>query len=313
MILSASRRTDIPAFYADWFRRRVQEGFFVSVNPFNPRQVKRVDITPERVEVVVFWTKDPWPLVNHLNWLQERGYDYCFQFTLNSYPKELEPRVPPLKTRVESFQRLADKLGPGRVVWRYDPIILSNVTPLSYHEEEFGRLAEALGGCAERVVVSFLDIYSRVAGRSSRLEKKGIYILDITEPRYREELRSLCDFLVKTSEAHDLEIYTCCEEMGPSEIGIRHGKCIDDELIYRLFGKKVGARKDKNQRGNCLCVESTDMGMYDTCQFGCLYCYATGSRKAVRNKIRHHNPDSPLLVGEPDDLVDRCPSQARMF
>ncbi|RKL61957.1 DUF1848 domain-containing protein [Thermoanaerobacteraceae bacterium SP2] len=275
MIISASRRTDIPAFYAQWFMERIREGFFYRVNPFNPKQVKRISLLPEDVEAVVFWTKNPEPMMKYLKELDDRGYRYYFQYTLNDYPRIFEPHMKPAEERFDTFIHLSQKIGTSRVIWRYDPIIISNFTPVDYHVERFGKIAGMLSGSTERVVISFVDFYGKVSRRWKKLIDSGtLKVTDITEAKLRSDMDFFVSKLKKIADDAGLEIFSCAEKVDLSHLGVNHGSCIDANLINRVFNLSIQAKKDKNQRKECLCAESVDIGMYNTCPFLCSYCYA---------------------------------------
>lgn len=302
MIISASRRTDIPKFFTEWFMRRVKEGFFCSRNPFNPSDVRRISLLPEDVDVIVFWSKDPAPIIKHLDELDSMGYRYYFQFTLNDYPRVFEPNVPPVKERIETFRRLADKIGPSRVVWRYDPIIVSTLTPFEYHVDRLATIARSLKGFTERLTVSFLDLYGKVRKRlNASAELSRIGIEDITHPDRREMLLDFARDIAQIAATYDMEVRTCAERVDLSETGIRPGACVDGELISRLLGQPAyaGRRfpKDRGQRPECLCVQSRDMGAYNTCSHACVYCYANYSPVSIRRNLARHSPDSPFMIG----------------
>ncbi len=293
-IISASRRTDIPAFYADWFMNRIRAGYFYRVNPFNTHQVTGFSLAVDDVDAICFWTKNPKPLLQQLGELDDLGYRYYFQFTLNPYDAAFEPHVPPLPERIATFTELAGRIGPQRVVWRYDPIILSSATPLAYHLEQAESIATQLRGATQRLVFSFLDCYGKVAGRLQ--EQTGIVISDITVPHLRGELEQLAWGLKNIADANGMRILSCAEEVDLSVIGIEHGSCIDGELIRELCGGSHNFVKDKNQRGTCGCVESADMGIYNTCFFKCAYCYANMHETTIEANRQHHNPDSASLL-----------------
>ena len=305
MIISASRRTDIPKFFSEWFMRRVKEGFFYSKNPFNPSDVKRVSLLPEDVDAVVFWSKDPAPLLEHLGELDSMGYRYYFQFTLNDYPRTFEPNVPPLKDRMTTFRRLADRIGPSRVIWRYDPIILSVLTPLDYHIGRIAGIAKSLEGFTERLVISFLDLYARVRRRMAISgEFSGLGILDISQFGGKETLLDFGAQVSQIAAVHDMDVSTCSEPVDLSSVGIQPGACVDGALIGRLLAKsgKLPSSmaffgKDPGQRPECLCVRSVDMGAYNTCRHGCVYCYANYSPSAVEKNLARHRLDGPWLIG----------------
>ncbi len=271
VIVSASRATDIPAFQGDWLAERLKEGFCHWRNPFN-NAVSKVSF--EKTRFFVFWTKNPAPFIKHLKLFDERRLGYCFQFTLNNYdPEGLEPCVPPLKERIETFARLSDMLGPERVIWRFDPIILSDKLRPSEAVERIGAIGGKLKGLTKRLVISFADI-ERYKAAKRRLGSAW------SEPS-EDEIHEIASKLSELNKSLGLEISTCAESVELELYGIAHSRCIDGGLISRLAPDAAelqshlrGAGKDKGQRKDCLCVKSKDIGSYGTCRHGCLYCYA---------------------------------------
>jgi hypothetical protein len=270
MIISASRRTDIPAFFSGEFMSGIRTGFLDVPNPRYPGKSSKISLAPEDVEAIVFWTRDARPLLPHLEELDARGYFYYFQYTLLDGPDFFDPQGPRGKEAVAAFRCLAEVVGPERVVWRYDPIVLSNLTGPAYHREKFARLAGELAGATKRVVISLVDFYRSVVPRFRRLEKKGV----VVRPPAAENLEELIPGLVATAAAQGLEISSCAEEIDLDKFGVRPGKCIDAGLLSRLLGRPVRARKDPRQRKACGCAESRDIGAYGTCLRQCVYCYA---------------------------------------
>lgn len=299
MIISASRRTDIPAFYSEWFMNRVREGYCLVPNPFNPDQVARVSLKPGDVDAIVFWSKDPVPLFPHLGELDRRGYRYYFLFTLNGYGLELEPNLPPVEARVAAFRELSVRLGPERVIWRYDPIVLSNRTGALFHEETFAGLAAGLAGATRRVVVSIVDYYRKTERRLARLAGDG-YRFDKGSAA-EAHVKALLKCLREIAVGHGIAMQSCAEETDLRDASIAPGSCVDGELLHRLWGVEAPG-KDPNQRAACGCVVSKDIGVNDTCLHGCRYCYATRSDAFARARWRRHDPHAPaLLAGAPDD------------
>ncbi|MGC8666818.1 MAG: DUF1848 domain-containing protein [Chthonomonadales bacterium] len=296
MIISASRRTDICAFYSRWFVNRLRAGHCCVPNPFNRNQVSDVSLKPQDVDVIVFWTRNARPMLAYLDELDRYGFRYYFQYTVNGYPRKIEPASPELAAAIRTFRDVSDRVGPQRVIWRYDPIILSPDTPVEYHRERFETIAAALEGKAERVVVSIVDDYRSARGRLKTLFGPNLapYVGDIEE----KTLAKLFGGVVEAAKRHKFkEVVSCAEKVDLSAYGIEHGKCIDDDLIERVFGIQVGRKKDENQREACGCVASKDIGMYDTCLYDCKYCYAT-HRKVNRDTVRGaHDPSSPSLFG----------------
>ena len=276
---------------------RVREGFCLTRNPFNPNQISKISLTPENVDVFVFWSKNPAAMVEHFGDLDRRGFLYYFLYTLNDYPQDLEPNVPSLSRRVATFERISGMLGPDRVIWRYDPIVISTATPHDYHRERFERLSRQLSGLTRRVVVSLVDFYRKTDRRLAELEKTGItYDRDAAG---RRETRELLISMSTTAASYGIEIQSCAEEENFASALVPPGSCIDGELIGRL-GRAVSLRKDPGQRAACRCVTSRDIGVADTCLHGCRYCYATRSDDVARRRHSEHDPDSPILWGRPD-------------
>lgn len=285
MIVSASRRTDIPNYYADWFFERIKEGFCYVRNPMNPHQVSEIPLTPEVVDCIVFWTKNPEPMLARLAELQE--YSYYFQFTLTGYGKDIEPGVPHKKERMLAvFKELSEKIGPERVIWRYDPIFFHDVYTPDYHERAFSQIAEELSGYTKKCVISFVDYYAK--------NRKNLQELGIREPK-QEELRQFAKNLSRIAKENGMRIASCAEEIDLSDCGIEKNSCIDKELIEKLTGGRILAGKDKNQRTACGCVESVDIGSYHTCLNGCKYCYANYSRENAWKNHEKYDMFSPLL------------------
>lgn len=285
MIISASRRTDIPAFFTEWFMNRIREGFVFIRNPINPRQVGKISLTPDVVDCIVFWTKNPANLLPYLHELS--GYNFYFQFTITPYNQLLEPGLPPKPFLIELFKELSRKLGGNRLVWRYDPIIITEDMPVAFHTSAFATMAAALRGYTCRCVISFLDMYKKC-----ERNMKDVHPLPITADMMQETAKCFAEIAVR----NELELVTCAEEIDLTSQGIAHGKCIDDKLIEEISGKPLQIGKDKAQRPLCHCVTSIDIGSYNTCLHGCLYCYANFVVRTIKNNLQKHDPSSPFLV-----------------
>lgn len=294
-IISASRRTDIPAFYGKWFMSRVRAGWCAVPNPFNSKQVSRIELDPGDT-LLVFWTRWVAPFIKATAELKSLGYRFYFQYTLVNNPRAVDPKSPSLDKAIAAFCNLAKEIGPERVVWRYDPILLSDETDHDFHLDNFRRIAEGLYDATQRVVVSIVDPYDKAARRLAQLgeEQPGFRYRNYEAERDGKLLRQLAQI----AQEHSLCIQTCAEEIDLTAVGIQPGKCIDDQLIREVFGIDVSHKKDKGQRQACGCVESRDIGMYDSCLFGCAYCYATRSFAAARANHAAHDPDSESLIGQ---------------
>jgi hypothetical protein len=268
IIISASRRTDIPAFYSEWFMDRIREGFCCVPNPMYPKQkTNPISLKPEDVEIIVFWTRDPKPLMKYLLELDERGYKYYFQYTILGYPKDIEPKAPFLDTAIKTFKELSDMIGKEKVIWRYDPILFSDITPLEWHVRKMSDISDQLRGKTETLVISFIDPY-----------RKKVPDLKLSPDVFEaESYRKLAEWIGLVMKAKRLKVITCAEKIDLSAYGIEHAKCIDDSLISRILKRKTISKKDPSQRKACGCVVSKDIGVNNTCLFGCKYCYAARS------------------------------------
>lgn len=295
MILSVSRRTDIPNYYSEWFFNRLKDGFLYVRNPMNFHQISEIKISPDVVDCIVFWTKNPLPMMERLDELE--AYNYYFQFTLTGYGNDVERNLPNKKTSViPIFQELSNKIGKEKVVWRYDPIFFSNRYNVQYHLKAFRSIAEALSGYTEKCVISFLDIYPK-----NKKNMDDLLSYDLSD----SELREFAKELSNIAKENHIKIGSCAEKVDLDEYGIIHNSCIDKELIEKIIGCKLKINKDKNQRIECGCVESVEVGTYNTCKNGCVYCYANYSAKSVESNFQKYDPLSPLLCGhiEKDDRI----------
>jgi hypothetical protein len=295
MIISASRRTDIPAFYSEWFINRLKEGFCFVQNPYNPAQFSHICLKPADVDAVVFWTRNALPIIPYLPEMNRQGYRYYFLYTVMANPRFLDPCCPGPEEAVEGFKKLASALGPDRVVWRYDPIVLTLKTDSGFHIEVFDWLASRLRGFTNRVVISLVQVYRKNRRRLERLSDSGSPLIDISARRLDNFLESLASY----AAGNGIEIFSCAQHNDMTHLGIKPGRCIDPDLIERALGIKVNSRKDPSQRPACGCVVSRDIGAYDTCIYGCRYCYASSSLKRAQRRFAAHDPLNPMLVPLP--------------
>lgn len=331
-IVSVSRSTDIPAFYADWFFHRLRIGYSAWTNPFNG--VKSY-VSYKNTRFIVFWSKDPSPLLSYLDDLKERGIGCYIQYTLNDYVKEgLEKGVKPLEFRIDTFKRLVDKLGVGSVIWRFDPLMLTDTIGIDALLEKIENIGNQLKGYTEKLVFSYADIalYKKV---KSNLEKNGIKSRDWKE----DEMRELARGLANLNQSWGYTLATCGEKIDLKPYGIEHNHCVDDALIIRLayhdkalmdflkvkinpmptpsiFGDTEplpldaiilpnntyatrGDNRDKGQREFCGCMKSKDIGEYNTCVHLCEYCYANTSKEvAIANwKLHQANKEFETITG----------------
>ena len=295
MILSVSRRTDIPSYFSDWFFERLKEGYVYTKNPMNPKQISKLEVSPDMVDCIVFWTKNPEPMLDRLKELEP--YPFYFQFTLTSYGKDIEANLPHKKeVLLPTFQRLSGNVGSKRVIWRYDPILFTKRYTPEYHVKAFRQMAEALRGYTEKCVISFVDTYAK---NKKNMQALGVYELP------KEELEVFAKALCEIAKENDMVMASCAEQIDLAHCGITHNACIDRSLIEEIIGCKLKGAKDKNQRGECGCMESIDIGTYHTCENGCVYCYANHSEAQVKENLRKYDVHSPILCGKigADDKV----------
>ena len=345
VILSASRSTDVPAFYAEWFVGRLREGWCGWVNPFNQQKYR---VSFDKTRMIVFWSKNPSPMLERLDEVESLGFrQYYFQFTLNDYAAEgLEPNVPPVAERIDTFRRLADRIGKERVIWRFDPLMLGDFGNAAYAArppyrvdaacaarppyrvdaacaarppyltidallERIGNIGRRLKGYTEKLVFSFIDI------ADYRKVQRNLAGLGVREFSLDEQI-SFARGLAELNRELGLELATCGERADLGAYGVRHNKCVDDELMMRLFHDDaelmafIGAehdlfngwqikksKKDKGQRKACGCVVSKDIGAYNTCPHLCRYCYANFNDEVVMRNWRAHGKEGEFLLSDP--------------
>lgn len=291
MIISASRRTDIPAFHPEWMMNRLREGYALIPNPYNTKRLGRVELSPEVTDCIVFWTKNPGPFIGKLREIEEMGFQYYFEFTLNGYGTDLEPGLPDKSRMTDILCELSARIGAKRVDWRYDPIMITDRYTADWHKDQFAAMCEAIHGSADRCIISFVDEYAHLGKRVRALSA--------------EEITDLARDMGKTAADYGLQVYTCAESCDLSAYGIHKGACIDQEKIEDILGCSIDARKDTGQRKDCGCIASVDLGVYDTCGFGCTYCYANSRPATVKRKLASCDCMSPMLGGWPkgDEII----------
>ena len=256
---------------------RIRVGIVETTNPFNRHQVKRIPLVPikkgmkdeEGVDAFVFWTREPSKILNNADELTERGFPFYVMVTITGYPNVLEPSIPAVAKVLESTKKLGQKIGQDRVIWRYDPVILTSITDENFHRKNFNNLSQNLAGSVKRVIVSMFDEYKEAKKRLERLEENNLLQL-LDNCNVTSQL--FTDFAGSAGSA-GMEIQSCAKKEDFSEAGIKPGACIDAALITKLCGTELKG-KDKNQRPNCLCCKSVDIGAYGICAAHCVYCYA---------------------------------------
>ena len=295
MIISASRRTDIPAFYSDWFFNRIKERYVLVPNPYNSKMISRISLDPAIVDCIVFWSKNPAPMLEKLDKLKE--YNYYFQFTLNPYGPEIENHLPIISKRIDTFKRLSDRIGKEKVIWRYDPVLTNETYTPGFHKEKFAEIAYELKEYTEKCMLGFIDHYQHIRTAVSRFN---------IQPLLKADIEEMAASFKKTVDTCSIQLNTCTVMVDLTHLCIPDGLCIDNQLVERITGYPISVRKDKNQRDICRCAESIDIGTYESCLNGCIYCYAIkGNYNTVKYNLNKHDKNSPMLVGElqEDDIV----------
>ncbi len=290
-IVSVSRRTDIPAFYPGWFMRRVMEGHVRYVNPFGGQE-HEVSLRPEDVHAFVFWSKNYGPLMRYLPELEGRGYDFYFHFTITGLPGTFENLVIPLDDAVATFRLLSGRYGPRRVQWRFDPIIISNLTGPDFYVTRFKEIASRLQGATERCYFSFVCVYSKVRRNLDVLVNN--YNITCRDPSATDKT-DLTGRLKEIADSYGITLYSCCQEALATG-GVRQAQCVDGELLFELFSHKPRQTKINPTRKGCRCVISRDIGAYDTCPHGCVYCYANMNKELAQKRFQMHDPSSDILT-----------------
>ena len=290
MIISASYRSDIPAFYAKWFERRLNEGYAMVANPYSGK-THHVSLRPDHVSGFVFWTRNPGPFLKVLDRLAEEDRPFYLQFTVTGYPRALENSVIDWQRSLRLFTEVARRFGPESAVWRYDPLIDTSLTPAAWHRQQFTRLAEALTASTNEVVLSFAQIYAKTNRNLTESSKRhGFFWHDPGDCEKQDLLQGLAEIAL----ANDLTPRLCAQphlQRPP----LQAARCIDLERLSRIAGRPIPGRIKGNREG-CLCAESRDIGAYDSCPHGCVYCYAVRKPEIAKQRYRRHDPNHASLA-----------------
>lgn len=292
MIIQTGLRTDIPAFYGPWFLRRLEEGYVLSRNPYNPKQVTRYRLSPDVVDCIGFCTKNPAPMLPHLDKL--RAYGQYWFITITPYGPEIEPHVPPKKQVMADFRRLSRVVGFSCVAWRYDPIVLTETYTCQRHLEDFASMCACMEGATDTCVISFIDLYGKVQRNFPEA-----YAVS------REDRLYLGREMSAIAARHGIRLKSCCEGEELAPFGVDVSGCMSLSTYEKALGQRLNAPRRVNRSRECLCHLSCDIGAYNTCGHGCRYCYANDDAASVRRAMAQHDPMSPLLVGhvQPGDVV----------
>lgn len=299
MIINTGMRTDIPAFYSRWFCNRLREGFVYTRNPYHPTQVTKYSLSPDVVDLLVFCTKNPAPMLSHMDLLKPYG-QYWF-VTITPYGTDVEPFVPPKEKVMEDFRTLSGIVGADSMGWRYDPILLTETYSLKRHLEDFEKIAETLAGYTHTCVISFIDLYRKVRRNFPRAEEVS-----------KADRITLGKAFIRIAEKYDMVIKPCAEGDALSEYGADCRGCMTLETFEKALHCRLSVPKNKSQRPECACLLGKDIGQYDTCAHLCRYCYANADEEAVRRNRKLHNPLSPFLIGglKADDRIHTAPQES---
>jgi len=291
MLISASYKTDIPAFYGEWLMKRLDAGYCLMRNPYNGKVI-RVDLTRDAVDGFVFWTKNLGPFLARLGEVRRRGYPFMIQYTINGYPRALEVSVLEAERAAEQVRQASDQWGSETVVWRYDTVLISSLTSLEFHLENFARIAESLRRYTNECVISFAQIYRKTRHNLDRAAAEEHFTW--REPT-SEERQTILSWFLRIAKANGMTL-TICSQPEFADDGVAEAHCIDAQRLSRIAGRTIAA-KLKGMRDTCGCYQSKDIGDYDTCPHGCVYCYAVQNRELAKKRYAQHDPASELLFG----------------
>lgn len=286
MIIQTGSRTDIPAFYSRWFLNRLEEGYVMVRNPYNPSAVTRYDLNPEVVDMILFCTKNPAPMLPHMDKLKDYGQFWFV--TLTPYGKDIEPNMPDKRNIIKSFKELSDIVGPDAVTWRYDPILVDENYTVERHLTAFETIARELSGYTRECVISFVDLYKKV--QRNYPELKAV--------TYKDRLK-LGAHMKEIADHFGMNLKTCGEGDELAPYGADCSGCMTIETYERALGEKLNVPSFKPVRKECACFLGNDIGAYDTCGHLCRYCYANTNADLVKQNMQSHDPDSPFLLGGP--------------
>lgn len=287
MILNISGRTDIVAFYLDWFMNRLDEGFVDVRNPFNPKMVSRIMM--DDVDLLFFCTKNPIPMLDKIKNINKKMY---FHITLTPYKKDIEPNLPPKKDIIEAIKKLSSIVGKDNIVVRYDPVFINDNYTTEYHVHAFDRICELLDGYISKILISFIDDYKNVRNNYGVIKYKEFK---------EEDYKTIGLSFSASAKKHNMVVHTCNEERNLTEYGFIKDDCLSKELAFKLTGKVYNKKWKARKSLNCNCVEMADIGVYNSCKHFCKYCYANYDEGKVFENYGKHNPKSSLLIGELDE------------
>ena len=292
MILNTGLRTDIPGFFSEWFYNRIDDGFVYVRNPYAKNQIYSYRLDPELIDCIIFCTKNPKPMFENLEKIDK--FNQYWHITITPYEKEIEPNVPPMNDVLESFKYLSKKLGKENVTLRYDPIFINEKYTLEKHIESFEYIINSLSGYTTEAIISFIDLYEKTKRNFPKAR-------EVT----KDERLKLGKEFAQIGKKNNITIKTCVEGSELDKFGIDSSGCMTKEVIERAINKNLNIPKQKARNGECYCLLNNDIGEYNTCDHGCLYCYANSNKRLVKRNLKLHDPKSPILIGEikEDDII----------
>ena len=292
MILNTGLRTDIPGFFSEWFYNRIDDGFVYVRNPYAKNQIYSYRLDPELIDCIIFCTKNPKPMFENLEKIDK--FNQYWHITITPYEKEIEPNVPPMNDVLESFKYLSKKLGKENVTLRYDPIFINEKYTLEKHIESFEYIINSLSGYTTEAIISFIDLYEKTKRNFPKAR-------EVT----KDERLKLGKEFAQIGKKNNITIKTCVEGSELDKFGIDSSGCMTKEVIERAINKNLNVPKQKARNGECYCLLNNDIGEYNTCGHGCLYCYANSNKRLVKRNLKLHDPKSPILIGEikEDDII----------
>ena len=292
MILNTGLRTDIPGFFSEWFYNRIDEGFVYVRNPYAKNQIYSYRLDPELIDCIIFCTKNPKPMFENLEKIDK--FNQYWHITITPYEKEIEPNVPPMDDVLESFKYLSKKLGKENVTLRYDPIFINEKYTLEKHIESFEYIINSLSGYTTEAIISFIDLYEKTKRNFPKTKEVN-----------KDERLMIGKEFAKIGKENNILIKTCVEGTELDKFGIDSSGCMTKEVIERAINKNLNIPKQKARNGECYCLLNNDIGEYNTCNHGCLYCYANSNKRLVKRNLKLHDPKSPILIGEikEDDII----------
>lgn len=300
MIINAGMRTDIPGYYSEWFYNRIKEGFVCVRNPYYAEQVTRYKLSPAFVDCIAFCTKNPEPMIDRLNELSQ--FNQFWSVTITPYDKDIEPFVPDKEKVMESFKRLSEVVGKNAISWRYDPIFITDKYSVEFHIDAFTKMAKNLSGYVDNCVISFIDLYQKT-------KRNFPEVKEVTP----EERLKVGQAFADIGEKYGIKIRSCCEGIELATYGVDISGCMTKNVIERAIGYSLEVPKSRSKaRKECDCLIGGDIGQYNACGHGCVYCYANYDRETVINNMKLHNPKSPFLIGDEqeEDVVHDAKQEA---